>query len=138
MAIFNNKTAYTPISSPRKLANHAGLSFYDHNVLVKDPDPYSLASLILLQRGLHSRRNSNWLHKASRTRKRTFMRNCFAKGNVFCFKCKIKLVQPNRWQQNGRRVASVDHIIPIDENPDLARDTSNFRMACQRCNCGRH
>lgn len=138
MTVFNNGSHYTPVTNKKKLANFAKLAFYEHNVLVDNPDPCSMASLILLQRGLHNRRNSNWLHKASRGKKRTFMDACFAKGDVFCFKCKAKLIRPSQEKQNGRNVASVDHIIPIERNPAFAKDPRNFRMSCQRCNSARH
>jgi 5-methylcytosine-specific restriction endonuclease McrA len=65
------------------------------------------------------------------------MRKCFEKGEVFCFKCKTKLIRPSEQIQNGRNVASVDHIIPIDKNPAFARDPRNFRIACQSCNSSR-
>jgi hypothetical protein len=137
MAVFNNGSHYTPVTNRKKLANFAKLSFYEHNVLVENPDPQSMASLLLLQRGLHNRRNSNWLHKASRNVKRSFMKACFAKGEVRCYKCHIPLVQPTKDRQVGRNIASVDHIIPIKRNPAFARDPRNFRMSCQRCNSTR-
>ena len=135
MTIFNNNSQYTP-PKPSSISQY-GPAFFADNVLVDNPDPYSLASLIMLKRSLHNRRNTGWMHKACRVQKRRFMKEMFAKGPVVCFNCKIELVKPTPQRQTGRNVASVDHIIPIEKNYAFARDPRNFRMACQRCNCGR-
>ena len=137
MTIYNNTSAYHP-SKKQNAPNFANLAFYDHNILTEDPDPQSLASLIMLQRSLHGKRNTHWLHKACRTHKRRFMNQQFEKGVVVCYKCKIVLVKPTPQRQTGRNVASVDHIIPIERNFAFAKDPRNYRMACQKCNCARN
>ena len=134
MTIYNRNEEYTPVTSEKKLSKAPLYSYFAHNVLVENPDPQSMASLILLKRGLDSRKGSRWLHKASRNKKRSYMRKCFREGTPTCFKCGIRLVRPHKDMQHGIDVASVDHISPITLNPELARDDSNFRLACQRCN----
>ena len=134
----NNRSAFTHVSSSAKLENKMGMAFFDDNVLVDDPDPQSMASLVLLKRGLWNRRGTHWLHKASRKAKRKYMQECFQKDRVICYKCKATLTQPSQENQHGLNVASVDHIVPVRQNPELFRDPDNFRIACQRCNSSRH
>lgn len=46
-------------------------------------------------------------------------------GYVICGICKGKVV---------RDEATIDHIIPVSERPDLVRDITNLQPAHERCN----
>jgi 5-methylcytosine-specific restriction endonuclease McrA len=58
--------------------------------------------------------------------------NLYGEANLTCSICGKNGLDP--WSKDKKTLATIDHILPIGRYPHLWAETSNFQIACGRCN----
>ena len=105
------------------------MRYAQHNVLVNEPHPKSLAALVLLTKKLSPRPVSykTWL----RYRKWFLRQHLKTYKKLMCFYCNVG---PLKMQSDfDKDLATLDHVKPLSKGGERFH-SSNLVVACYRCN----
>jgi 5-methylcytosine-specific restriction endonuclease McrA len=106
------------------------MRYSNHNILVHEPHPQSLAALVLLTKKLTPKEMGykTWL----RYRKWFLKEHVRKYGLIHCHYCNKGLLK--KFSDIQDDLATLDHVKPISKGGDRFH-SSNLVIACYRCNC---